>query len=371
MRRELVIASVIAVVVVVVLGAYAATVLMREDQRGGSVYYLKAAPASMAAYLSSGQIDAYIAWEPFVSEAIVGGTGEVLLWSHDIMEGHPCCVVAVSKSFLEQPNGAEVTKHFLRAHMEATEWMVEAMADRDSENYTLLRTLAMEFTGRNGSVVDEALRHLEYRYLLDSTFTSALKTFVNMYIETNQTTVEAVRGRGYDSVEDFVDTFVNETYLQEAADIEPNQAQLTPTVRVGYLLGDLHQLAYYVASDSRVLGGGMSIFEKYGVVAVNASGAPYANGGVVMDNFAAGNVDIGYLGAPPALLKHITVGTEIAIVAQANIEGSGLVVKKYSGVTSLEGLVNKTVATPGETSIQHLLLRIALDRKGMELVLKT
>ncbi|MEM4232780.1 MAG: ABC transporter substrate-binding protein [Thermoplasmata archaeon] len=371
MKREWVILAAILVVAILVVGVYAATVLMR-DTGGGSVYYLRTPPATMAAQLSAGSIDAYIAWEPFVSEAVVGGTGEVLLWSNEIMEGHPCCVVAVSKSFLAQPNGAEATKRFLKAHIEATEWMSAAMADRQSDDYALLRTLAAEFTGRNGSVIDEALKHLEYRYVVDGAFTSALEKFVNMYIETNQTSLEAVKARGYDSVGDFVDSFVNETYIAQAESIQPDQEWLDDVeVRVGYLLGDLHQLAYYVASDDRVLGDGRSIFEKYRINVTDAAGAPYANGGVVMDNFAAGNVDIGYLGAPPALIKHINVGTQILIVAQANIEGSGLVVAHGSGITSLEDLVNKTVATPGETSIQHLLLKIALDRKGIELVLKT
>jgi len=370
MARKMVLVAVIVVAAVIVLGAYAATVMMRGD-RGGSVYYLRMAPATMAASLSAGSIDAYIAWEPFVSEAIVGMTGEVLLWSEDIMPEHPCCVVAVSQDFLEQPNGAEVAKRFLKAHLEATTWMIDAMADTGSDEYALLKTLAMEFTTRNESVVDEALKHLEYRYVVDATLLSALEDFVNMYIETNQTTLEAVQDRGYDSVEDFVDTYVNETYIDAAASVEPGLPDLPLMVRVGYLRGDLHQLAYYVANDSRVLGGAENLFNKYSVTVTNASGAPYANGGVVMDNFAAGIVDIGYLGAPPALIKHITVGTEIAIVAQANIEGSGLVVSVGSGIDSVEDLVNMTVATPGETSIQHLLLKIALDRKDIDLVLKT
>jgi ABC-type nitrate/sulfonate/bicarbonate transport system substrate-binding protein len=46
-------------------------------------------------------------------------------------------------------------------------------------------------------------------------------------------------------------------------------------------------------------------------------------------------------------------------------------VKVGSDVHELADLVNRTVATPGETSIQHLLLKIALERKGIELVLKT
>lgn len=361
--------AVIIVVAIIILGAYAATVLMRDDE-GGSVSYLRIAPATMAASLSSGSIDAYIAWEPFVSEAIVGGGGEVMLWSDDIMPEHPCCVVAVSQDFIDQPSGSEATHRFLKAHMEATNWMVEAMEDRESDEYALLRTLAMEFTTRNESVVDEALSHLEYRYAIDSVLRSALEDFVDMYIETNQTTLEAVQDRGYDSVEDFVDEYVDETYLEDAVSVEPGLPAVPITVRVGYLRGDLHQLAYYVANDSRVLGG-QNMFEKYSVEVTNATGAPYANGGVVMDSFAAGIVDIGYLGAPPALIKHITVGTDVSIVSQANIEGSGLVVRAGSGIEDIGDLVNRTVATPGETSIQHLLLKIALDREGLDLVLKT
>lgn len=370
MAKKTMIIAAIVVAAVVVVGAYAATTLTKEE-RGGSVYYLTMKPPMMAPALSSGSIDAYIAWEPFVSEAVKSNAGEVLFWSKDVMPGHPCCVVAVSKAFLQKPNGTQVVQRFLKAHMEATQWMAHAMEDRESPEYALLKTLAMEFTGRNESVVDEALKHLEYRYAVDSTFISGLETFVNMYIETNQTSLEAIQARGYDSVEDFVNSYVDESYLEAAASVEPSATIVSPTVRVGYLMGDLHQLAYYVANDSRVLGNGQTIFKKYGVSVQNATGAPYENGGKVMDYFAAGYVDIGYLGAPPALIKHITVGTEVLIVAQANIEGSGLVVKRGSGIMDLRDLVNKTVATPGETSIQHLLLTIALHREGLELALKT
>jgi len=372
MDRKVLIAIVLVVAAIVVIGAYAATVLMRES-KGGSVYYLKMAPATMAAALESGSVDAYIAWEPFVSEAVVGHTGEVLMWSDEVMPNHPCCVVAVSTNFVEGPNGVELTERFLKAHVEATQWMLDSLEDSQGSNYTLLVTLASEFTARNTTVVEEALKHLEFRYQVDSVFTSALEEFVDLYVETNQTTPQEIEDRGYTSVSDLVEKYVNESYLEAAADVQPSQTVINPDdpIRLGYLLGDLHQLAQYVAADDRVLGGSQSLFEKFGVNVEPAIGAPYANGGVVMDNFAAGNVDIGYLGAPPALIRHIKAGVDVSIVAQANIEGSGLVVKVGSEMSGLDDLVNKTVATPGETSIQHLLLRIALDREGLDLVLKT
>lgn len=90
-----------------------------------------------------------------------------------------------------------------------------------------------------------------------------------------------------------------------------------------------------------------------------------------MNGFAAAAVDIGYLGAPPAILNHLNAGVGTTIVAQANSEGSGIVVKAGSGIVNLDGLVNKTVATPGPSSIQFLLLKIALQREGYELKIKT
>jgi NitT/TauT family transport system substrate-binding protein len=90
-----------------------------------------------------------------------------------------------------------------------------------------------------------------------------------------------------------------------------------------------------------------------------------------MTGFLAKSVDIGYLGAPPAILQHLINGAGTTIIAQANSEGSGLVVKTGSGITDLKDLVNKTVATPGESSIQFLLLKIALEREGLSLEIKT
>ena len=82
-------------------------------------------------------------------------------------------------------------------------------------------------------------------------------------------------------------------------------------------------------------------------------------------------MDIGYLGAPPALLQHLNAGVDVTIISQANSEGSGLVVRADSGITTVADLVNKTVATPGESSIQFLLLKITLQKAGLGLALKT
>ncbi len=369
MDRKVMIA--IAVSAIVIIGIIGAALLL-DKKPSGAVYYVTLSPSDMRAALTSGDIDAYIAWEPYVSDSVVGGVGEILLLSDDMMPNHPCCVVAVSNDFLESADGAELSERFLRAHMDATDWMVDALEDKEGENYTLLVTLAMDFTSRNESVVEAALEHMIYGYTMGSTFTSALEEFTQMYIDTNMTSDSALEERGYSSVSDFVDQYVDQSLLEGAASIEPRSTILNPDapIRLGYLNGDLHQLAQFVAQDERVLGD-QTLFEKYGVNVESAIGAPFANGGVVMTQFAAGNVDIGYLGAPPALLLHLNAGVDVRVISQVNSEGSGLVVKAGSGISSVADLVNKTVATPGESSIQFLLLKITLQREGLDLELKT
>ncbi len=369
MDRKIIIA--IAVAAIVVVGIIGATLLLSKNA-SGSVYYITLAPSNMNAALVSGQIDAYIAWEPYVSDSVVGGAGEILLLSEDMMPNHPCCIVAVSNDFLGSTDGTELSERFLKAHMDATDWMVDALQDPEGENYTLLVTLAMDFTLRNESVVKAALDHMIYGYAMGATFTSALEEFTQMYIDTNMTTDAALENQGYSSVNDFVNEYVDQSLLEGAVDIEPSSTILNPDspIRLGFLNGDLHQLAQFVAQDTRVLGD-QTMFEKYGVDVVNATGAPFANGGAVMTQFAAGNVDIGYLGAPPALLQHLNAGVDVTIISQANSEGSGLVVRTGSGITSVADLVNKTVATPGESSIQFLLLKITLQKEGLDLEIRT
>lgn len=366
------IAVVLIVAAIVVVGGVSAALILSKGSKE-SVKYVTLAPKDMKNALSTGQIDAYIAWEPYVSDSVVGDVGEVLMWSDEVMPNHPCCVVVVSNSFRTGADGPELTKRLIKAHIEATEWMLEALANPTGANYTLLVNIAVQFTARDSTVVTAALEHIKYGYEMNSSFTSSLEQFTDMYIETNMTTSAKLDDRGYSSVEDFVDSYVNETYLAAAASVQPSDTILNPSspIRLGYLMGDLHQLAKVVAENKSVLGGTKSLFEKYGLKVANATGAPFANGGTEMVAFAAGNVDMGYLGAPPALLQHLNAGVDTTVIAQANSEGSGLVVKAGSGIHELKDLVNKTVATPGESSIQFLLLKIALEREGLKLEIKT
>lgn len=149
-----------------------------------------------------------------------------------------------------------------------------------------------------------------------------------------------------------------------ASAVQPTQSDATVSVRVGYLLADLHHIGYLVASDPEA-GGGVSFYEQNGVIVQDAIGAPYANGGVVMDHFASGDVDIAFLGAPPAITKHLNAGVNTEIVAQVNTLGSALVVGPDVQVP--EDLLGKTVAVPGHAAIQFFLLLNFAQQHGLDI----
>ncbi len=140
--------------------------------------------------------------------------------------------------------------------------------------------------------------------------------------------------------------------------------QAPTKVRVGYLFGDLHHIAHAVAQDKEA-GGGTSFYEKYGLTVEDGVGAPYADGGTEMDHFAANDVDVGLLGAPPAITKHLNAGVDTLIVGQVNEIGSSLVVAK--NINKFSDLIGKTVATPGHSSIQYFLLLNYAQQQGVDI----
>lgn len=122
-------------------------------------------------------------------------------------------------------------------------------------------------------------------------------------------------------------------------------------VRVGYLQNDLHHLPLFVAKEK-------GLFDRQGCDI--RIGGIFKAGPELMSAFASGALDIGYVGVAPAVVAALNAKADVSILAQANLEGSGLVVRKDSDVRSLSDLVGGTVAVPGYGQVQDLLFRKAL-----------
>jgi NitT/TauT family transport system substrate-binding protein len=122
-------------------------------------------------------------------------------------------------------------------------------------------------------------------------------------------------------------------------------------VRMGYLQSDLHQLAAFVALEK-------GYFKAEGLD-VEVAGV-FKAGPELMTAFASKDLDFGYVGEAPATVAVANKIADVKIIAQANLEGSAIVVRKDSGIKKLEDLIGKTVAVPGYAVVQDFLLRKAL-----------
>ena len=127
------------------------------------------------------------------------------------------------------------------------------------------------------------------------------------------------------------------------------------TVTIGYLPSD-HDAALFVADAQG----------KYAENGINTKLVQFNNGGDLMTAMASGDVDIGYVGITP-VLSSSAKGVPVKVISAAQIEGSGIVVAKDSGIDSVSDLAGKKIATPGEASIQHMLLTYYLNENGMDI----
>ena len=125
------------------------------------------------------------------------------------------------------------------------------------------------------------------------------------------------------------------------------------TVKIGYLPSD-HDAALFVADAQG----------KFAEKNITTELVQFNNGGDLMTAMASGEVDVGYVGIAP-VLSSVAKGVPVKIISSAQTDGSGIVVTKESGITSAADLKGKSIATPGEASIQHVLLTYYLKENNL------
>jgi NitT/TauT family transport system substrate-binding protein len=123
-------------------------------------------------------------------------------------------------------------------------------------------------------------------------------------------------------------------------------------VTIAYLEGDLHQLAYYVAKEKGF----------YNDAGLNVSGIAHSNGGAVMNSFAAGQIDMGYLGfAPVVFQRFANPKAQVTVLSAVNIEGTALIVKNTPSIQNASDLLGKKIAVPVKNNMQDFILSMILD----------
>lgn len=127
------------------------------------------------------------------------------------------------------------------------------------------------------------------------------------------------------------------------------------TVKIGYLPSD-HDAALFVADAQ-------GLYKNKGI---ETELVQFNNGGDLMTAMASGDVDVGYVGIAP-VLSSISAGVPVKVISAAQTEGSGIIVNDQAGISDAQDLKGKTIATPGDASIQHVLLASYLEDNGMSL----
>lgn len=127
------------------------------------------------------------------------------------------------------------------------------------------------------------------------------------------------------------------------------------SIRLGYLQSDLHHLPAFIALEK-------GFFADEGLKV--AVGGIFRAGPEMMSAFAAGELDIGYVGLAPAATAALNGVADISILAQVNIEGSAVVCRP-GGCSTLAHLRDKTVAIPGHATMQDCLIQKGLRSAGL------
>jgi NitT/TauT family transport system substrate-binding protein len=129
-----------------------------------------------------------------------------------------------------------------------------------------------------------------------------------------------------------------------------------PTIRMGYLQSDIHHLPAWVALEK-------GFYEQEGIE-VKVAGI-FKAGPEEMSAFAAGALDIGYVGEAPATTAVANHAADVQVVAQVNTEGSAVVVGKALGIQRVSDLVGKHIAIPGHSTVQDFLIKKMLAGAGL------
>jgi NitT/TauT family transport system substrate-binding protein len=151
-------------------------------------------PPEMLGALRNGDIEGFIAWEPFPAKAVTLEVGKVLLPSRAIWPDHPCCVLAVEARFLE--SRPEEAKKMVRAHVRATDFI--------NQHPQEILTIALKYTGMDEKTLVQALKNVKYSYSLNP---EAEKEYVHFLSHWKFIKVEDISA--------FVGRFINLQILSE------------------------------------------------------------------------------------------------------------------------------------------------------------
>lgn len=346
----------------IILGV--ATLAYRVNADATSIYWVTVSPQQQQSEISKHLIDGGVAWEPFPTMSNESGGTHTVLWSGEVWPEHPCCVFGVRTAFAQAE--PELSARALRATLDANLWIAQSLSEPDGQNYSTLCQMAAASSGATVPAIAESFRHITYATNITQQVKTDLASFADMFIDLNQISTSTLKARGFNDTAELIDSMVDQKLFADALKVEPSDIAIG-TVNFGYIQADIHDLAFMVAHSSDIFGA-KSLFDRYGVKVVIPNPVGFSNGGAVMDAFATELLDMAYLGCAPAILKRVNSNVQVSFASLANKEGSAIYA--INNINSFGDLRGKCIATPGPSSIQHLLLQYEANREGIVLKLR-
>lgn len=348
MKRKIIAGLLILVTVFLIAGCGGGPAQQGKKTAEKVIYVVQTSPPNMLNQLKAGEIDGFVAWEPFNAAAVEQGIGKYLLTSRQIWPDHPCCVLAATPA-----TGVGVEKALVWAQVQATRFI------NNPANKEKVIRYAVEFGGKERITTIKALQNIKFVEFPN------VSQFRNYYtgLKEKYLLVKTAADLGYSNDQAFFNDFLSPSIYQEITSSKPVPVPATVKVRLGYLRQDLHELAVYVAQKE-------GFYQQVGLIpGKNLELKEFANGVAVMEGFKNKDIDASNLGGAPAMLKRVNDNIKITILAGANDEGSAIVVKK-EGIISLADLQGKTIAIPGIGTVQWFLLDKAAGEAGLKLKIK-
>ncbi|MBQ3735965.1 MAG: ABC transporter substrate-binding protein, partial [Candidatus Methanomethylophilaceae archaeon] len=248
--------------------------------------------ANYGAIIGSTDIQGGIIWEPQFQRVIQEDASyTTLALTNDLFDGHTCCIIAANHNWLKSNSGDAVK--FLAGYIKAVNYIVEAKKNGGEAYTDVINIAKSSTTGLDDGEVAAALANIDYLYAdsSDGSLEQLTKDIENLAGSLKD--IGAIT-KDYGSGSAFAKAFVDDTYIKDAVAGKASK-EGTSSVKVAVIGGDIHQLAIHVAIAKEY-------FKEYGLTVNISTGS---NGGDIATLLDSKDVDIGFLGAPPATIKTI------------------------------------------------------------------
>lgn len=279
-------------------------ILLREQIKKAGLNYDRdftiqapMAGGDMITAMTTGAIDAALMWEPFVTMAEQQGVAEVLLWSEDMMPGHPCDTITTTTKFMQ--DYPDSLKAFFLAHQDGVDYIKSNFDDAAAI------VGSSEWLNSGTPVEKVALTHMEFMTVPSESFIAGAETFAHEMKNLGKLKNDHTRDDIFDL------TLVNR--MNEAPSGTP---KVKDTVKVGWMPTDHHAPAFIAKTKG--------FFDNHNI---NVQFEKFIAGPQIMTALVSGAIDIGMAGVPP-VLSAIDNDPTIKIAGAIHTNGSALFYRK-------------------------------------------